>query len=213
MLTVLARILLAAALLGQAATAGASDPSDPSDPSVPGPVAAEGTPAPPGKDAPASPDAALAAPLYPPQPSAFQRSVAVGGSLVGSSARVDVGASCRLVFRQEDLFTSYSIDQVLGPRTIGLFGFGALRPAGRTVLVLTEGIAGFDAGGRGGVGFHPAAGGRVSLEWPVHRNRVDTLGVSLTAITDLTRGRDALGERPPVLTAWLTAALGFEFGH
>jgi hypothetical protein len=218
MLPAKARLLLVAAVLtfitsahAEAADAGA-EPGGKDAVSVktaaPGAVPA-GTPA----DAPGAVPAAVPAAPYPLAPDSLERLVEVGASFVGSSARIGPGASVRLTFRQDDFVTAYSLEEISGPRTVGMFGLGVAKPARRGFNVLATGLLGFDAAATGGMGLHPAVGARVGLEWPVRRHRIDTFAVSLTGITDLTRGPDAYGERLPVVTMWLTGAIGFGFGR
>ncbi len=111
---------------------------------------------------------------------------------LGFAAGPGVGPSLRISSMRDGLLRSYSIERLSGgasARILTLLGVGLARPVFSSGTAFAAGVAGFDAQESPGLGFAPAIGGRVGLEWmPPRRWFVRSVHLSLTGVSDIASG-------------------------
>jgi hypothetical protein len=183
-----------------------------------GPAAASAiaaTPAPSGMPArPAIPPAPVSPALVPEPPDGGGAGILLelGASTLSSSHRPRVmGPALRVTLREDGLLIRQSLEWSGGQsgRTLGLLGCGWSFPLHRRWSLEALALAGFDATSGQPVDILPAASLQVGVAWFARLGFVETVGLSVTGLSDLVRRRSALGE--PIggtaLSAMLTVGI------
>lgn len=149
-------------------------------------------------------------------PPTFHRVLEAGFAVrSGTEEGVRVGPSARLITRLGRAVMVHSVEWSGGVngRTLLLIGGGALIPVDDRVAFLVAGLGGADATGGKVVEILPAAGASVGVQWVRAVPWLDTLGLTVSGVSDLVRRRNAFGDQVGELTFGVSMSAGFRMGR
>jgi hypothetical protein len=129
----------------------------------------------------------------------------------GVTAGTSQGASVRMTSHLDYIVVTQSVERLMSGstgRTIGLLGAGISRPIHSGIALEAIGLAGFDAIDKPMLALLPALGLRTGLEWRRRSRWFQHMGVSVTAIADLTK-RESNGREVGGASIYGTVATGF----
>jgi hypothetical protein len=129
--------------------------------------------------------------------SASRRTVFAGVSmLTASGASLAPGVSLGITLQQDGFQLSEILEWAAGSgsrRGLGLMAAGIVFPVRDRFTAHVLGVAGFDAADVRWTTFLPALGARAGFEWTGPYRFVQSVDLSLTALTDVTRAHDPRG--------------------
>lgn len=145
----------------------------------------------------------------------FHRVLEAGFAMRTGPEGARFGPSAKLITRQGRAVMVHNVEWSggTGGRTLLLIGGGAAIPLDDRVAFLVVGMGGADAIGGREVVILPAAGASVGLQWVRAVPWLDSLGVTVSGVSDLLRHRTAFGDRVGGLTFGLSIAAGYRMSR